>query len=119
MLYKKESTPGRCCSHYLIHQLKNVLRKLRSRRSRAMHKWESRAFPLFSSIRYEQTYHLELNVYDKNGTLLANATTLDVVVNEGGLATSIKKMQSIAGTVFKEQILLLFNNEAVKKSLLE
>jgi hypothetical protein len=84
-----------------------------------MHKWESKATPLFSSIRYEQIYDLELNVYDKNGTLMANAATHDVVVNEGGLATSIKKMQSIADTVFKEQVLLLFNNEAVKKSLME
>jgi hypothetical protein len=84
----------------------------------SMHKWESRATPLFSSIRYEMIYELELNVYNSNGELLASGSTSNIVVKEQGAATSMKKMQEMADDTFKEQIRVLFSSDAVKKSLM-
>lgn len=84
-----------------------------------IHKWESRATPLFSSIRYEVIYELELNVYNTTGTLLASNTTQNIVVKEEGAATSMKKMQAMADDTFKEQVRVLYSSDAVKKSLLE
>ena len=80
-------------------------------------KWESRATPLFSSIRYEVIYYLELNVFNKQGELLASATTQDIVVKEQGAATSMKQMQAMADEVFKEQVKKLLSKEDVKKFL--
>jgi len=82
-------------------------------------KWESRATPLFSSIRYEVIYELELNVYNPAGTLLASNKTQNIVVKEEGVATSMKKMQAMADDTFKEQVRVLFSSNAVKKSLIE
>lgn len=82
-------------------------------------KWESRATPLFSSIRYEVIYELELNVYNPAGTLLSSNKTQNIVVKEEGVATSMKKMQAIADDTFKEQVRVLFSGDAVKKSLSE
>jgi hypothetical protein len=84
-----------------------------------IHKWESRAIPLFISIRYETTYDLELTVYDKTGRSIGSAATHDVVIKEEGGATSIKKMQAMADTIFKDQTARLLNNELIKKSLYE
>ncbi len=81
-------------------------------------KWESRATPLFSSIRNEVIYQLELNVYNPNGDQLATNSTQNIVVKEEGVATSMKKMQAMADDTFKDQIRNLFSSESVKKSLL-
>ena len=83
----------------------------------SMHKWESRATPLFSTIRYEVIYQLELNVYDNSGKLLASNSTSNVVEHEQGAATSMKRMQAMADDTFKEQVRFLFSSDDVKKSL--
>ena len=80
-------------------------------------KWESRATRLFSSIRYEVIYNLELHVFNKQGELLASATTQDIVVKEQGAATSMKQMQAMADEVFKEEVKKLLGKEAIKKFL--
>jgi|GEM_PF-5336603 len=80
-------------------------------------KWEARAVPLFTSIRYEVIYHLTLNVYDKNGGLLATGETHDTVTKEEGGAVSIATMQAMADTIFKEQVEGLFKKDDVQKSL--
>lgn len=82
-----------------------------------IHKWESRATPLFSKIRYEVIYNLELNVYSKAGELLASASTQDILVDEHGAATSMKQMQEMADDVLKQQVAKMLNKEGVKQSL--
>jgi hypothetical protein len=83
-----------------------------------IHKWESRATPLFSTIHYEVVYQLELNVYNNNGELLASNSTEGIVEKKEGAATSMRKMQSMADDTFNEHVRYLFSSEAVKNSLL-
>ncbi len=82
-----------------------------------INKWESRAAPTFTTIRYEVIYQLVLNVYGKGGELLATNSTQDIVSKEEGIATSMKKMQEMADNVFREQVTFLFNSGVVKNSL--
>jgi hypothetical protein len=84
-----------------------------------IYKWESRGTPLFSTIRYEVIYSLKLAVFNHEGELLAADSTSNTVTKEQGAATSMKKMQEMADTVFRNQVIGLYNNEAVKKSLLQ
>jgi hypothetical protein len=84
-----------------------------------IYKWESRSTPLFSTIRYEVIYSLKLAVFNHAGELLAADSAHNTVTKEQGSATSMKKMQEMADTVFRNQVIALYNNEAVKKSLLQ
>jgi hypothetical protein len=82
-----------------------------------IYKWESRGTPLFSTIRYEVIYSLKLAVFNHAGDLLAADSTGNIVTKEQGSATSMKKMQEMADSTFREQIVTLYNNEMIKKSL--
>ena len=79
--------------------------------------WESRALPLFSKIRYEVIYNLELKVYNKNCDLLGTNRVNDVFSVEEEAAASIKKLRIISEDVFKEQVRLLFSKTAIRKNL--
>lgn len=81
-------------------------------------KWDVVSTPLWSSIRYETVCAFDLNVYDKNGELLASAIVSDSLSNEEpSAASTIKELQRVADRQFSEKIGQLFNDEAVKKSL--
>jgi hypothetical protein len=84
-----------------------------------IYKWESRGTPLFSTIRYEVIYSLKLSVYNHAGELLASDSTSNIVTKEQGAATSMKKMQEMADSTFRQQVISLYNDETVKRSLLQ
>lgn len=79
--------------------------------------WDARGVPKFSTIRYEVICDFVLQVYDKNGDLLASDSTHDLLVREQGSAVSVKQLQAIADEEFGKQVNILFNKEAIKNSL--
>jgi hypothetical protein len=79
--------------------------------------WDARGTPGFSTIRYEIICEFVLQVYNKNGELLASDSTHDMLAREQGVAVSVKQLQAIADEELGKQINILFNKEAIRNSL--
>ena len=79
--------------------------------------FDARGTPGFSTIRYEIICEFVLQVYDKNGELLASDSTHDRLAREQGAAVSVKQLQDMADEELGSQINILFNKDAIKNSL--
>jgi hypothetical protein len=83
-----------------------------------VNKWESRGQPLFSSIRYEVDYNIDLIIYDRSGRPLVSKNTHDHIKEEkSDIATNLKYLQKMSDDVFESQMKALLNNPDVKDKL--
>jgi hypothetical protein len=83
-----------------------------------INKWEARAIPLFASIRYEVIYDLQLSLLDKNENLLAEQKAQNIhSQTDSDLATSVKKLNTMASEVFTNELQKMLNALAEKQPI--
>ncbi len=80
--------------------------------------WETRATPLFSSIRYEMIHKLHFEIYNKNGNKITEYTAQDATTEKKGLAGSLKVMQTTADDAFKKEVKRFFDLPSVKNIMM-
>lgn len=80
--------------------------------------WDATMRPKFSTIEYEVVYDLDLKVYDREGTMLANGHSKNFWrVEDPDLATSNNKLQRYADSVFVREIRSLLKDPKVQESV--
>lgn len=79
-----------------------------------IHEWESRATPLFSTIRYEVKFEIQLQVFDVMGALLATSEVIGSKEKEEGMAVSMKKLQDFSDTVLRNSLEDLLTKASAK-----
>ena len=84
----------------------------------SIYDWESRATPLFSSIRYEMNYKLHFEIYNKDGNKITEYDAQDATTEKKGLAGSLKVMQTTADDAIKKEVKRFFDLPSVKNILM-
>ncbi len=82
-----------------------------------INQWEVEGKPGWVDVTNKATGDFTLNVYDKQGNLLATVSAKDGVEEKGGAAVSVKALQSLADTLFKKLMMQLLNDATVKAVL--
>lgn len=83
-----------------------------------INRWESIMEPLFSTIRYEVNYDLDMTVYDTHGAALARKNMHEMVREEPfELAGSLKHLQEISDRVFADVMKQMFTSTEIRSTL--
>jgi hypothetical protein len=80
--------------------------------------WEATMRPKFVTIEYEVLYNIDLKVYGREGTMLANSNTKNLWrVEDPDMATSNAKLQRYADSVFVREVRLLLKDPKIQASV--
>lgn len=83
-----------------------------------INRWESVLEPLFSTIRYEVNYDLDMTVYDAKGIALARKNMHEMVREEPSqLVGSLKYMQEMSDRVFTDVMKQMFTSPGIRSAL--
>ena len=121
--YKKQGYPFEVLSAKSNVTRDAVLRFFKTDGSRdrlllfTIREWESNAWPVSSFSQYGIICDLGLEIFDKNGELLASELTSASQTRTKGEALDLQNLAILSDEVFREQVGRLFSREAVKKSL--
>lgn len=84
----------------------------------SIYDWETRATPLFTSIRYEMIHKLHFEIYNKNGDKITEYNAQDATTEKKGLAGSLKSMQITADNTIKNEVKRFLELPSVKNILM-
>lgn len=84
----------------------------------SIYDWETRATPLFTSIRYEMIHKLHFEIYNKNGDKITEYNAQDATTEKKGLAGSLKSMQITANNTIKNEVKRFLELPSVKNILM-
>lgn len=84
----------------------------------SIYDWETRATPLFSSIRYEMIHKLHFEIYNKNGDKITEYDAQNATTEKKGLAGSLKTMQITADNTIKKEVKRFFELPSVRNILM-
>lgn len=84
----------------------------------SIYDWETRATPLFTSIRYEMIHKLHFEIYNKNGDKITEYNAQDATKEKKGLAGSLKSMQITADNTIKNEVKRFLELPSVKNILM-